>query len=88
MITLKEAFEDLHERMTKQLAEKVWEIERIKELKDKSEEFYGFAGPGVVKGKLLAKLQRESEEREKNIQAIEKILEEGKVVINGKTIIL
>ena len=33
-ITLKEGFIDLYNRMIKMLAEKVWEIERIKRIKD------------------------------------------------------
>jgi len=74
MITLKEAFEDLRDRMLKQVAEKIWEIERVKRIKDKSDEWYDFAGPGAIKEKVLAKLERELKEREKNLKVLEEII--------------
>ena len=73
-ITLKEGFIDLYNRMIKMLAEKVWEIERIKRIKDKSDEWYDFAGPGAIKEKVLAKLERELKEREKNLKVLEEII--------------
>ena len=74
MITLKEAFEDLRDRMLKQVAEKIWEIERVKRIKDKSDEWYDFAGPGAIKEKVLAKSKRELKERKKNLKVLEEII--------------
>ena len=74
MITLKEAFEDLRDRMLKQVAEKIWEIERVKRIKDKSDEWYDFAGTGAVKEKVLVKLEKELREREKNLEILKEII--------------
>lgn len=74
MITLKEAFEDLANRLQKQLAEKIWEIKRIEEIKDKSEEWYMFAGAGAVKKEILKKSKQELKEREDNLKTITKII--------------
>ena len=73
-ITLKEGFIDLYNRMIKMLAEKVWEIERIKKIKDKSNEWYEFAGMEAVKEKVLAKLKRELKERKKNLEILKEII--------------
>jgi len=73
-MTLKEAFQNLHDRMMLQLAEKIWEIERVKALKDKSKEWYEFVGPGAIKEKVLAKLEREKKEREENLRVLEEII--------------
>ena len=73
-ITLKEGFIDLYNRMIKMLAEKIWEIERVKRIKDKSDEWYDFVGPGAIKEKVLAKLERELKEREKNLKVLEEII--------------
>jgi len=73
-MTIKEAFQNLHDRMILQLAEKIWEIERVKQLKDKSAEWYEFAGPGAIKKKVLDKLEREKKEREENLRVLEEII--------------
>ena len=72
MITLKEAFEDLHDRILKQLAEKIWEKERVKPLEGNA--FYDFVGVGVVKEKKLKELDREIKERQGNLKVIKQIL--------------
>jgi len=72
MITLKEAFEDLHDRMLKQVAEKMWEIERVKGLK--GDALIHFAGAGTVKKKLLSQLTDELEEREGNLETLKRII--------------
>jgi phosphopantetheinyl transferase (holo-ACP synthase) len=74
MITLKEAFEDLHDRVQKQIAEKIWEIERIKQFEDKSNEWYAFAGRGAVKKLVLKETKRELKERRDNLKVIKQIL--------------
>lgn len=76
MINLKQAFEDIQERFQKQIAEKIWEIRRIKEIKDKSEEWYQFAGDGAMKKKVLNKAKEELEERKKNLEVLDKIIKE------------
>ena len=73
-ITLKEGFIDLYNRMIKMLVEKVWEIERIKKIKDESDEWYDFTGIGAIKEKVLAKLKRELKEREKNLEILKEII--------------
>lgn len=73
-INLKEAFIDLKNRMMMALAEKLWEIERVKRIKDKSNEWYDFAGPGAIKKKVLDKLERELKERRKNLEVLEEII--------------
>jgi len=74
MITLKEAFEDLHDRLMKQVAEKMWEIERVEPLE--GDEFYDFVGAGVVKNKLMKKLKRELKELQGNLEVIKKIIKQ------------
>jgi len=74
MITFKKALINLGNQMQEQIAQKVWEIERIKRIKDKSDEWYDFAGIGVVKEKVLTKLERELKEREKNLKVLEEII--------------
>ena len=74
MITLKKALINLGNRMQEQIAEKVWEIERIKKIKDESDEWYDFAGIGAIKEKVLAKLKRELKEREKNLEILKEII--------------
>ncbi len=71
-ITLQEAFEDLHDRMMKQIAEKVWEIERIIPLKGKA--FEEFAGSGAKKNKYLLKLKIELRERQTNLDILIEII--------------
>lgn len=73
MINLHEAFESLHDRMLKQVAETMWTIERINPMSQKeTEEFQGDA----VKKKLLMKsLKKELEERQENLKVVEKILQ-------------
>ena len=73
-ITLKEGFIDLYNRMIKMVAEKVWEIERVKRIKDKSDEWYDFAGTGAIKERVLVKLERELKEREKNLEILKEII--------------
>lgn len=72
MITLKEAFENLHDRMQKQIAETIWTIERVKPMSQKEvEEFQGKS----VKKKLLEKsLKQELKERQDNIKVLERML--------------
>jgi len=71
-ITLKEGFIDLYNRMQKQFAETAWTIERVKPMSQKEiEEFQG----KVVKKKLLNRLKKELEERQKNLKVLEKILQ-------------
>ena len=87
-ITLKEGFIDLHNRMVKMEAEKIWEIERVKSIEDKSDEWYDFAGSGAIKEKVLAKLNKELYEREKNLEVLDKIINERyhkKNAINNPT---
>ena len=74
MITFKKALINLGNRMQEQIAEKVWEIERIKKIKDESDEWYDFAGIGAIKEKVLAKLKRELKEREKNLEILKEII--------------
>lgn len=73
MITLKEAFENLHDRIQKQIAETMWTIERIKPMSQKEvEEWQG----KTVKKKLLQKnLNQELKERQGNLKTLEKILQ-------------
>lgn len=72
MINLKEAFENLHDRMLKQLAETMWTIERVSPMNQKEvEEFQGKA----VKKKLMKSLKQELKERQENLKVIEKILQ-------------
>ena len=73
-ISLKEGFIDLRNRMILQICEKIWEIERVKRIKDKSDEWYDFAGPGAIKKKILDKLERELKEREKNLEVLIEII--------------
>jgi len=72
MINLKEAFEDLHDRMQKQIAEKIWEIERVKKLK--GDAFYQFAGAGIVKKKLMNQLKEELKERKENLRVLNEVI--------------
>jgi len=74
MITFKKALINLGNQMQEQIAQKAWEIERIKRIKDKSDEWYDFAGPGAIKEKVLAKSERELKEREKNLKVLEEII--------------
>ena len=72
MMTLKEAFENLYDRMLKQVAETMWTIERINPLSQKeTEEFQG----KTVKKKLLMKsLKQELKERQENLRVLEKMI--------------
>lgn len=74
MLKLKQAFEDLHDRMQKQIAEKIWEIERVKGLKEGTDEWYDFAGAGAIKERVLAKLKKELKERKKNLKVLKEIM--------------
>ena len=74
MITFKKALINLGNQMQEQIAQKAWEIERIKRIKDKSDEWYDFAGIGAIKEKVLAKLKRELKEREKNLEILKEII--------------
>ena len=74
MITFKKALINLGNRMQEQIAERVWEIKRIKRIKDKSDEWYDFAGTGAIKKRVLAKLKRELKEREKNLEILKEII--------------
>ncbi len=73
IITLKEAFEDLYNRIQKQLAETLWTIKRVKPMS--SEEVEEFQGSGVKKKLLLKNLQKEKTEREKNLEVVKEIIE-------------
>lgn len=80
MITLKEAFEDFHDRLIKQVAETLWNIERVRPMNQKEVE--KFQGKGVIKHKLLVDLTLELRERRKNIEVLDEIIKQnGK---NGK----
>lgn len=72
MITLKEAFENLHDRMMKQLAETIWTMERIKPMNQKEVE--KFQGKTVKKNLLLKSLKQELKERTENLESIKKII--------------
>lgn len=75
MITLKEAFLELHDRLMSQLAETIWTINRVKSMTQKEVE--KFQGKGVIKGKLLVDLASEKKEREGNIKVIKEIIEQN-----------
>ena len=72
MITLKEAFEDLHDRMQKQIAEKIWEIERVKELEGKA--LRRFTGLETPKKELVKQLKNELEERKCNLETLKRVI--------------
>ncbi len=72
MIKLKQAFEDFHDRIMKQIAEKIWEITRVEKLEGK--EFYQFVGEGVIKEKLIKKLKDELRERQENLKVLNEII--------------
>ena len=72
MITLKEAFENLHDRIMKQIAETIWTIERVKPMSQ--EEAEKFQGKAVKKNLLLKSLKEELKERNENLETIKKII--------------
>lgn len=72
LLTFKEAFEDLHNRMQKQLAETIWTIERIKPMDQQAVEI--FQGKGVKKKMLMKELEIEKETRKGNLKVISEIL--------------
>lgn len=72
MISLKEAFEDLHDRMLKQLAETMWTIDRIKPMSQKEVE--EFQGKSVQKKLLMKSLKKELKERQGNLKVLEQRL--------------
>lgn len=78
VLTLKEAFIDLQNRLMKQKAEKIWEIERVKGIKEKSEEWNIFAGSETIKKNLLERLKKELKEREMNLKTLEEIIKKNK----------
>ena len=73
MITLKQAFEDLYDRMQKQIAETLWNIERVKPMSQK--EVNEFQGKGVKKDLLLKNLEKELKERKDNLKVVGKMLQ-------------
>ena len=73
-IDLKEAFENLHDRIMKQIAEKIWEEKRTAPLKGKA--FKDFQGKGSDKKEVMKKIKEELEERRENLRVIEKIIKE------------
>jgi len=72
MITLKEAFEDLHDRIQKQIAETMWTIERIKPMSQKEVERW--QGKTTKKKLLLKSLEEELKERQDNLKTLDGIL--------------
>lgn len=89
MITLKEAFEDLRDRMMKQLGETGWEIVRVKPMNTKKNieihdvfgnkkmisEVEKFQGEGAIKKFVLEKLKDELRERIKNLIVLDEMIE-------------
>lgn len=72
MITLKQAFEDLHDRIAKQLAESLWEKERTEPLT--GQEFSDFSGEGADKKKVMQRIDKDIKERQRNLKVVESIL--------------
>ncbi len=73
MLTLKQAFEDLYDRMQKQRAETIWTIERIKPMSQKEVE--EFQGKAVKKDSILKSLEKELKEREDNLTVVGRLLQ-------------
>lgn len=74
MINLKEAFEDLHDRLMKQQSETIWTIKRVMSMNQKEVE--RFQGKGIIKDKLLADLGLELKERQSNLNVLDKLLKD------------
>ncbi len=74
MITLKEAYEDLGNRMMKQIAEASWELERIKGIKEGSGEWKKFTGGHAKKKELIKSIEADIKERKKNLEVLKKLV--------------
>lgn len=69
--TLKESFIDLRNRILHQVAETMWEIERIKESSD--EELEDFTGP-VDRTEIMIETHKQLIRRHKNYRKVEAII--------------